>query len=109
MNQRIRTDFRNYYEIIGEQPIGKGAFGFVYKGKEKKTNELRAIKIIQSDDTRNILLNELESDEIEVKLNSYIKDYIQEFELMKICCENNINSVKCYEYFNNRQFFVIIM
>ena len=109
MSQRIRTDFRNYYEIIGEQPIGKGAFGFVYKGKEKKTNELRAIKIIQLDDIRNILLNELESDEIEVKLNSYIKDYIQEFELMKICCENNINSVKCYEYFNNRQFFVIIM
>ena len=36
MSQRIRTDFRNYYEIIGEQPIGKGAFGFVYKGKEKK-------------------------------------------------------------------------
>ena len=28
---------------------------------------------------------------------------------MKICSNNNINSVKCYEYFNNKENFVIIM
>jgi len=28
---------------------------------------------------------------------------------MKICSNNNINSVKCYEYFNNKDNFVIIM
>ena len=28
---------------------------------------------------------------------------------MKICSENNNNSVKCYEYFNNEDNFIIIM
>jgi len=28
---------------------------------------------------------------------------------MKICSKNNENSVKCYEYFNNKDNFIIIV
>ena len=36
-------------------------------------------------------------------------DLFKEFEIMKICSNNNNNSVKCYEYFNTKDKFVIIM
>ena len=93
MEERINQDFRQYYDII--ELIGKGTFGYVIKGKLKNNNELRAIKIIDLDRTRENLI--------------YIKQLIQEFENMKICSINNKNSVKCYEYFNNEREFVIIM
>ena len=38
-----------------------------------------------------------------------INGFITEFENMKICSNNNNNSVKCYEYFNNDNNFTIIM
>ena len=41
---RNGEDFRKYYDII--EKIGEGAFGIVHKVKLKKTNELRAIKVI---------------------------------------------------------------
>ena len=34
----------NLFYDVSEQPIGQGAFGEVYKGVEKKTKEIRAIK-----------------------------------------------------------------
>ena len=34
---------------------------------------------------------------------------LNEYENMKICANNNINSMKCYEYFNTKDNFVIIM
>ena len=34
--------------------------------------------------------------EMEEEYNKCINSFIQEFENMKICSENNINSVKCY-------------
>ena len=54
MNKRINEDFRKYYDIIEE--IGNGAYGNVYKGKEKETNEYRAIKIMKYDKIMNNLL-----------------------------------------------------
>ena len=46
---------------------------------------------------RENLINEIdEKDDIENKLKSYINDFIEEFEIMKKCCNNNNNSVKCY-------------
>ena len=47
--------------------------------------------------------------ELKKQLNLCLEGFIREFEIMKLCSENNINSVKCYEYFNNEHNFVIIM
>jgi len=101
-------DYKDYYEII--EGIRGGGYGTVYKGREKGKNELRAIKVMNLDTIREKLINEIdEKDDIENKLKSYINGFIEEFEIIKKCCINNNNSVKCYEYFYNDDNFAIIM
>ena len=41
---RSSKDYKDYYEII--EGIDSGGFGTVYKGREKRRNVLRAIKIL---------------------------------------------------------------
>jgi len=108
MTERSNKNYKDYYEI-GEG-IGSGGFGSIHKGKEKNKDELRAIKVMDLNKIRENILNEIdENDDIEEKLKSYINGFIEEFEIMKKCCINNNNSVKCYEYFYNDNNFVIIM
>ena len=110
MAERSNKNYNDYYEIIGG--IDSGGYGTVYKGKrkEKKNNELRAIKVMNLNKIREDIINEIdENDDIEKKLKSYINGFIKEFEIMKKCCNNNNNSVKCYEYFYNDDNFAIIM
>ena len=52
MVERSKQDYKIYYDIIEE--IGMGAYGCVYKGKEKQTNELRAIKVMNLDRIKEI-------------------------------------------------------
>ena len=107
MSERIKQDYKEYYEII--DTIGKGAYGFVYKGKEKNTNEIRAIKVMDLVKIKTNFMNIYEEEEIEKHIKLCVDGFITEYNNMKICCENNINSVKCYEYFKNEKYFVIIM
>jgi len=44
MSDRKKKNYKEYYEIIEE--IGSGAYGHVYKGKDRRTKEFRAIKVI---------------------------------------------------------------
>ena len=44
MNDRTKQNYEEYYEIIKE--IGTGGYGCVYEGRDKKTKELRAIKVM---------------------------------------------------------------
>ena len=44
MAERIKQSYKEYYEPI--EIIGTGGFGYVYKGRDKKTKELRAIKVM---------------------------------------------------------------
>ena len=108
MVDRIEQDYKKYYDILSE-PIGKGAYGFVFKGKEKETGQLRAIKVIYKNQLIQNLSYKYEPQEIEEQLKLCINGFISEFENMKICSTNNNNSVKCYEYFNNDDNFTIIM
>ena len=86
---QTNDDSTNYYEI--SDLIGKGKFGKVYKGKNKKSKEIRAIKVIEIDDTLN-------------------KEYIErEIKNMKVCSDENENSVKYYEHFLYNDKVVIIM
>ena len=107
MKERKNEDYNKYYENLNI--IGQGAYGKVYKGVEKETKELRAIKIMDLNRMRENLLNYFELNEIEEQIQSYINGFIKEYEIMNICSNNNINSVKCYEYFINNDYFVIIM
>ena len=107
MEERQKEDFEKYYEVI--KVIGNGAYGFVYKGKEKSKNKLVAIKVIDLDKIRTYFMNQYDYEEIEKQIKICIEGFKQEYENMKICSRNNINSVKCYEYFNNEKYFVIIM
>ena len=92
-NNEIKDgDYTQYYEI--KDKIGNGHFGEVHKGKDKKSKEMRAIKIIEIDknqgfDYKNYINNELDN--------------------MKICSKNNENSVKYIENFSSKKKFIIVM
>jgi len=74
MVDRVKQDYKKYYDILSE-PIGKGAYGFVYKGKEKKTGELRAIKVIDKNQLIENLLYKYEPKEIEEQLKLCINGF----------------------------------
>jgi surface protein len=97
---RIKEDYKKYYEIQGKR-IGKGSFGEVFKVKDKETNEIKALKIIEIDTDYN--------DEKEIE--DGIKSIINELKGMKICSNEKRNkySVRFYEYFRYENQFVIIM
>ena len=44
MAERTKQNYKDYYEIL--KSIGCGSYGCVCKGRDKKTKELRATKII---------------------------------------------------------------
>ena len=56
MTERANKNYENYYETI--KVIGSGAFGIVYKGKEKGKDELRAIKVIDLQKITENLINQ---------------------------------------------------
>ena len=102
------------FEVLGKEydnikPIGNGAYGFVYKGEIKNKKELRAIKVMDLNKIKSNFINIYEEEEIEEHINKCIDGFIEEYKNMKICSENNINSVKCYEYIKNEDYFIIIM
>ena len=107
MTERLKDSYENFYDI--SNVIGNGAFGIVYKGKEKKNNKLRAIKIIDLQKIKEHLINEYDGEYIKKNLELCVNDFITEFNNMKICSTNSENSVKCYEYFHNKNNFAIIM
>ena len=86
MNERIKEDYTKYYDII--KLIGTGAYGCVHKGKEIKTNELRAIKVIDLGKIEDNLLSQYKPDELKEHLKLFIDIFIKEFENMKICSNN---------------------
>ena len=86
INKTINGKWSDYYEF--KELIGNGGFGCVFKVKNKKTNEYRAIKIIKR----------------ELK-----ESFINEVNIMEKCCKNNQNSIKIYEKFNSDSEFAIVM
>ena len=81
--KEINDDFKKYYEIL--KLLGYGQYAKIYKGINKKTKEIKAIKVIQ-----------INNDEEEI----FYKNIHNEITNMKICSENNNNSVKIYEYYH---------
>ena len=106
MGNGPNNNYLKYYNIL--DIIGNGEFGTIFKGREIKTNELRAIKVIKLDELKgSIIAYNDEKEDSEKKFQTCIDGFIQECENMKAC--SNINSVKFYEYFQEKNIFVIIM
>ena len=66
MSERSKQNYENFYEKI--DVIGTGTYGCVYKGSEKKTKKLRAIKIIDIEKIKENLLYQYEIKEIKEQL-----------------------------------------
>ena len=111
MNNHPNENYQNYYEII--TMIGKGSYGTVYKAKEKNTNQLKAIKVIDiyqyKEDLKNIYNENEITEEMKFKLDKFINNIKIEIKNMTICESENNNSVKVYEYFENEKEFAIVM
>ena len=91
-NLKIATDYTNLndiYEIT--KTLGKGKYGLIKLGKNKKTNEEVAIKILCKTNMRNDQLTLIKT----------------EIDILKICNHNNI--IHLYDIFENENFFYIIM
>ena len=67
--KEITDDYQKYYEKMNI--IGKGQFGIVYKGKNNKTQEIIAIKILA--------INEEDKDFMKNINNELIKEYANLF------------------------------
>ena len=104
----IYDDFRNFYDNV--EYIGKGGYGNVYKAIKKDTQEKRAIKVIDKKGIRNDFMNENFRQISEEEMKIYINKLIDEIKNMKIVEENNNeNTVKSYECFDNEDEFCIVM
>ena len=98
-NSRVKEDYKNYYEILNK--IGGGGFGDIFEAKDKKTDEKRALKIINKERMKEKLKNDIN-----------INNFLNEITCMKILetkNQDNKNTVKFYEYFDNENEFIIVM
>ena len=89
--KEINEHYKKYYEKKDE--IGSGGYGTVYKVINKKTKEIRAIKIMKINEDEKLFMEHM---------NNELKN-------MNICSNNNINSVKLYECFHFKNKFAIVM
>jgi len=101
------NNYKNFYTNFIQ--IGEGSFGKVYKAKRISTNSSYAIKIIDKEKLKQLLRNQLMKDNIDNEFKSYFKYFLNEIEYMKICCKDNINSVKLNEYYDTNKELVIVM
>ena len=99
----IKRDYRFYYDIIST--IGESEFSKVYKAKLKGKEEYVAIKIINKEKIK----FECIKLDIENEFNKINELLINEVNNMKICGNNNKNSVQIYQYFENNKEFIIVM
>ena len=107
MKVRKDENYKEYYEI--NEIIYKGAHSTIYKGMDKKSCEFRAIKIINLNIIEKEFSKKYNKSEVKNKIKDYIDGIIYEFEKMNECSYNNINSVKYYELFINKNEIILIM
>ena len=108
----IEQDYKKLYELKKEITSTNNAK--IYLAREIKTNELRAIKIYN----KRIIIGNFKRGNIKNpsynEINPYIKGFLNEVNLMEMIEEdenNKINkyTVKCYEHFQTKNEFIIVM
>jgi serine/threonine protein kinase len=116
---RTNQDFNKYYEIYNKDKklcgqLGQSGHGIIYKAKDKKTGEMKAIKIVDMFAIRNHWM--FHANEVRKPTNDdlkpYYKGFFNEINNMKILQgknNQNQNTVIFYEYFNTKESFAYIM
>ena len=105
----MNQNFRNNYEILNR--IGEG-FGVIYEAKLKKTNEKRAIKIINKNQIKIPFRNENFREPTEEEIKPYIKCFYNQMDKMIKCMgenKQNENAVKIYEHYETKDEFAMVM
>ena len=117
---RTNQDFNKYYKIIDEDKklygkLGESGYGIVYKAKDKKTDEMKAIDIVNITTIKNYWKNR-HANEIKQPTNDDLKPYYKGFyngiNNMKILQgknNENQNTVIFNEYFNTKESFAYVM
>ena len=100
------NNYEDFYEI--KNNIGIGSFCSVYKAKFKGKEEYAAIKVIDKEKIKMGLRKEHCKQDISEEYNK-IARFNNEINYMKICGENNENSVKYYQHFETDNEFIIVM
>ena len=83
------------YDLL--EIIEDGAFEKKYKAKLKNTDELR---VMEKKDKKNIIDNLGE--------DYYKNKFLKSYENMEICCKDNVNSVKLYEYCDTEKELIVV-
>ena len=98
--------YEDFYKNIKE--IGSGPFSTVYKAKAKDKEEFVAIKVTNKERIKTALRNDYSKQDIRQEYYQ-ITNLENEVKYMKICGENNENSVEYYKHFETENEFVIVM
>ena len=117
---RINQNFNNYFEILKgkdgkDEILGASGYGIIYKAKDKKTGQEKAIKIMDKRRIRNKLEEnfDIPRKATDEDLKPIIDGFFIVVNHMKILQginnENKNNTVIFEEYFNNYDYFVIVM
>ena len=119
MDNRNCRDFYDFNENESEDDdeskndfIGEGGFAIVYKAVKKDTKEKRALKIIKKRKIKQILKEINKRDPTFDDFNNFYEDLYKEIDFMKRMKgqkDENNNTVEFYEYFHNKNEFVIVM
>jgi len=106
-------DYNNYYEIDKEKEIGRGPrFGIIYNAINKKTNEKKAIKIIEKCRIIKYLRSKGNADPTQNDINLYLKGFLKEADNMNIlqgANKENINAVFIDEFYRTENEYAIVM
>ena len=101
-------NFRNNYEIINR--IGQAKHADIFKVKEKKTNEYRAIKVFDKKGIKKKLRESLSIGNKEEEEKKYFNRFHNEIKNMEMICKNeNKNIVKFYEYYDTEEEIASVM
>ena len=109
-----RMDFRIFYDFDPlSTPLGSTIYGHIYKGKDKRSGQEKAIKIYDKSLIRGQLQERYPFDKkrINEELKKIIEGFYNEVNHMEILQKNNENqnTVIFDQYFNTEREFVIIM
>lgn len=110
MRYKKNDNYRNSYDIF--EKINDSEYGGVYKVKQKISEEIKAIKIIDKKSIIYHYINIYPMKLVKENMDEYITLYINKIKNMMIIGtdkNNNGNSIKLYEYYDTEDELVIVM
>ena len=107
-NKKIKDRYI-FLDEIGNKKKEKGTFSRVFKVKDIKTNEIKAIKMINKTELKQNIKEIYTNDENaqDMEFHKWINDFYDEVSIMEYFNENE-NSIKYYDIFHDKDDFCFI-